>query len=124
MVKNVDRQDARQLSLPLEKLSTPISAATVLLRRSLRPSKVYDTFWRFAAERQAIFFRRLRGQPYPWTNDPILARHRFTNAYRASDRTSQYLIQRVIYRNDLPSSANEVVFRILLFKLFNSIRTW
>ena len=29
-------------------------------------------------------------------------RHKFTNAYRASDRVSQYLIRNVIYRPDLP----------------------
>lgn len=37
---------------------------------------------------------------------------------------SQYLIRRVIYRTDLPSDPTEVVFRILLFKLFNRIETW
>ncbi len=50
--------------------------------------------------------------------------HKFTNAYRASDRVSQYLIRNVIYRSDLPSDPEEVVFRILLFKLFNKIETW
>src|ERR1019366_483740 len=41
-----------------------------------------------------------------------------------SDRVSQYLIRRVIYRDDLPNDVAEVVFRILLFKLFNRIETW
>ena len=89
-----------------------------------RLSKVYDTYWRFAAERQAIFFRRLEGAPPPWTDDPVLARYKFTNAYRASDRVSQFLIRHVIYRDDLPSSTDEVFFRIVLFKLFNKIETW
>src|SRR6266705_3048098 len=57
-----------------------------------KPTKVYDTFWRFAAERQEIFFRRLEEFPPPWTCDPILNEYKFTNAYRASDRTSQFLI--------------------------------
>ena len=51
------------------------------------------TFWRFAAERQAIFFRRFHGEPCPWTDDTILQEHKFTNAYRASDRVSQYRCQ-------------------------------
>jgi hypothetical protein len=34
----------------------------------LAVSKVFDTYWRFAAERQAIFFRRLRNQ-FPVTPD-------------------------------------------------------
>lgn len=87
-------------------------------------SEVYDSYWRFAAERQAIFFRRARGKPKPWTNDVVLATYKFTNAYRASDRVSQYLIRNVIYRSDLPDSPREVFFRILLFKLFNKIDTW
>jgi len=90
----------------------------------LKPTVVYDTYWRFAAERQRVFFRRLEGSPPPWTRDPIIAAHKFTNAYRASDRVSQYLIRRVIYRDDLPPSAEDVFFRVMLFKLFNKIETW
>ena len=55
---------------------------------------------------------------------PVLATYKFTNAYRASDRVSQYLIRHVIYRADLPNTPREVFFRILLFKLFNKIETW
>jgi thymidylate kinase len=86
-----------------------------------KPSEVYATYWRFAAERQAVFFRRIEGVA-PLTADPILAKHKFCNAYRASDRVSQYLIRNVIYRHD--QSADEVVFRTLLFKQFNKIETW
>lgn len=87
-----------------------------------RPTEVYDTFWYFAAERQAVFFERLRGRPYPWTEDPILRRYKFTNAYRASDRVSQYLIRNVIYEGD--QDPREVFFRTVLFKIFNRIETW
>ena len=91
--------------------------------------EIYSTFWRFAAERQAIFHRRAAGFPPPWTDDPILTRYRFTNAYRASDRVSQYLIQRVIYLRHAPSppelfTPEEVFFRTVLFKLFNLPSTW
>ena len=89
-----------------------------------KPTVVFDSYWRFAAERQDVFFRRLQGQRRPWTADPIIETHKFTNAYRASDRVSQYLVRKVIYRDDLPSAADEVCFRILLFKLFNKIETW
>ena len=90
----------------------------------LKPTPVYDSYWRFAAERQHVFFRRLKRLPPPWTDDPILQTYKFTNAYRASDRVSQYLIRCVIYRDDLPDDPAEVVFRVLLFKLFNRIETW
>ena len=90
----------------------------------LKPTAVYNTYWQFAAERQRVFFQRLERCTPPWTDDPVLLAHKFTNAYRASDRVSQYLIRRVIYRDDLPSDRVEVVFRILLFKLFNRVETW
>ena len=86
------------------------------------PTVVYDSFWRFAAERQEVFFRKLEGLDGPWTDDPILLRHKFTNAYRASDRVSQYLIRHVIYQGD--PSPEEVFFRTVLFKFFNKIETW
>ena len=116
-----------QLTIPLEHHSQiPHHPKRVRapFGRNVKTTVVFDTYWRFAAERQRIFFQRLSGQTTPWTIDPILRAHKFTNAYRASDRTSQYLIRHVIYRDDLPSSAQEVVFRILLFKLFNRIGTW
>lgn len=88
----------------------------------VRPSPVFDTYWRFAAERQEVLFRRLAGMNPPWTSDPVIRRHRFTNAYRAADRVSQYLIRRVIYGDTW--SPRDLLFRILLFKLFNKIETW
>ncbi|MCR4377221.1 MAG: putative DNA base hypermodification protein [Rhodospirillales bacterium] len=84
---------------------------------------VYDTYWKFAAERQEIFFRRMENPAAGiWTDDPILMRHKFTNAYRASDRVSQYLIRNVIGSDD--RGVTDTFFRILLFKLFNKIETW
>jgi hypothetical protein len=88
----------------------------------LKPTEVYDTYWRFAYERQEIFFRRIEGFSPPWTEDPILLSYKFTNAYRASDRVSQYLIKNVVYSGN--QSPEEVFFRIMLFKIFNRIETW
>jgi len=86
-------------------------------------TEVFDVYWRYAAERQSIFIKRVAGVPSPWTTDPILQQYKFTNPYRASDRTSQYLIRHVIY-GEGSQAPREVFFRILLFKLFNSVRTW
>jgi hypothetical protein len=88
----------------------------------LIPTPVFKSYWHLAAERQRIFFRRLRGEPPPWTADPILSAHRFTNAYRASDRVSQYLINRVICGDSVDAAST--VLRVLLFKIFNRIETW
>lgn len=88
---------------------------------------VYDAYWKFAAERQAIYKRRCAGdasQKPPFTTDPILSQYKFTNAYRASDRVSQFLIRRVQYDETLSQSKRDLVFRTLLFKFFNKIETW
>lgn len=88
----------------------------------LDPSPAFETYWRFAAARQEVYMQRVHGEPFPWTCDPILSRYRFTNAYRAADRVSQFLIRDVI----LPSqeSPEDLTLRILLFKIFNKIETW
>jgi len=87
-----------------------------------KPSIVYETYWRFASERQNIFCKRFNKQAFPWTTDSILTQYKFTNVYRATDRVSQFLINSVIYNgNQDPSN---LFFRILLFKLFNRISTW
>lgn len=105
-------------------LTTSSESGTVLCfpRREPLASELFDWYWRFAAERQAIFFRRVAGAPAPWTSDEILTTFRFTNTYRASDRVSQYLIRYVVYCGD--QSPQEVVFRTILFKLFNKVETW
>lgn len=86
---------------------------------------VFDAYWKFAAERQAVFMKRMRGEPQPWTTDPIIQNYKFTNAYRASDRVSQYLIRNVIYDgNENTRSPESTFFRIMLFKFFNRNETW
>ncbi|MBR0413754.1 MAG: hypothetical protein IJI67_01625 [Clostridia bacterium] len=88
----------------------------------LKTTPVFDTYWKFACERQNIFIKKNNGEPSPWTNDPILQTYKFTNAYRASDRVSQYLIKDVIY--SYSGNDEDLLFRILLFKIFNKIETW
>jgi hypothetical protein len=89
--------------------------------RDYQITPVFHAYWRFAAERQAIFFRRLNGIA-PVTDDPILSKYKFTNAYRILDRTTQYLLREVIARSE--QTPAELFFRIVLFKLFNKIDTW
>ena len=85
--------------------------------------KVYDLYWYFACERQNIFWKKLNNEPAPWTNDPILQTYKFCNSYRVNDRVSQYLLKNVIYNMNKYSS-EDMLFRILIFKLFNKESTW
>jgi len=137
----VDPRGMGQLALPFAAPNTPLTVKTTPVdSRSAtghrqgsgrmilapiapaKPTEVFDTYWRFAAERQRIFFHRLAGESPPWTHDPILATYKFTNAYRASDRVSQYLINNVIHHGE--QEPDELFFRIMLFKMFNSVATW
>jgi hypothetical protein len=90
--------------------------------RPPKPTRGYDIYWSFASERQKVYRRRLDHQSGPLTDDPVIAAHRFTNAYRASDRVSQYLIANVIYDTDRPWV--DTFARILIFKIFNRVDTW
>ena len=114
-----------QGTLPLHSNSAPQPRHAPVVFAKLSPaipSEVYDTYWRFAAKRQDVFFKRAQHALPPWTDDPILSYFKFTNAYRASDRVSQFLIRNVIYSGD--QQPDEVFFRTILFKLFNKIETW
>jgi len=91
---------------------------------SFSTTEVFDSYWRFAAERLAMYYRRLGDPVGPWTDDLILREYRFTNTFRAADRVSQYLIREVQYREDRSQAPDEVFFRTMLFKLFNRIETW
>ena len=84
---------------------------------------VYDIFWYFAYERQNIWYKKLKEENPPYTDDKILQEYKFCNSYRVLDRVSQYLLKNVIY-NGKEYSNKDMLFRIILFKLFNKESTW
>jgi alpha-glutamyl/putrescinyl thymine pyrophosphorylase clade 1 len=88
-----------------------------------RREDVYRTYWTFAAERQRVFLQRATGEPDPWTTDTILQRFKFCNAYRASDRVSQFLIGEVIYTQE-DFDPEDTLLRVILFRLFSKPSTW
>ena len=85
--------------------------------------EIYDLYWYFAWERQNIFWKKLNGEEAPWTDDYILQQYKFCNSYRVNDRVSQYLLKNVIY-NGNKYADEDMLFRIILFKLFNKEATW
>jgi hypothetical protein len=129
MVKETERayglEVPVQLEMPILVTDSPAERKTCPLFRiagtQWRTSPVFDTYWKFAVERQEVYFKRLENR-FPYTHDPILQSFKFTNAYRAADRVSQYLLREVIYSGD--QSAEQIFFRTILFKLFNKIDTW
>ena len=117
--------DTETAALSIPHKTTPAPMTIRVSGQLLETTAVFESYWRFAAERQKVFLRKVGGSNSGvLTSDPILSAYKFTNAYRASDRVSQYLIRNVIYRKNQHFDTENTFFRILLFKLFNKIETW
>ena len=84
---------------------------------------VFQYYFYFIQERMNIFWRKCNGE-HVLTTDPTLRTYKFTNVYRACDRVSQFLIKDVIYANLDKYSPEDMLLRILVFKIFNKIETW
>jgi hypothetical protein len=94
------------------------------MKRPPRPrQQIYELYWYFAAERQAMLDRRIAGMERPWTQDSILQIFKFCNVYRAADRVSQYMIREVACGPD-PVEAVDRLFQIVAFRTFSKIETW
>lgn len=95
----------------------------------MKPIKIredaFKYYFYFISERMNIYWSRFNGRRPPFTQDKILAQNKFTNVYRILDRVSQYLVSKVIYNEyQTQFSKGDIVFRIILFKIFNRIETW
>ena len=85
-----------------------------------KPSAIYPVLWQFACERHRVYLRRVAGDAYPWTSDSVLLEYKFTNAFRAADRVSQYLIRLIC--SDREASVATLFLRTLLFKYLQQNR--
>ena len=81
-------------------------------------------YFYFMQERMNIFWKKCVDDISYLTEDSILREYKFTNVYRACDRVSQYLINHVIYKDINRFTPEDVLLRILVFKIFNKIETW
>ncbi len=87
--------------------------------------EAFRYYFHFMEQRMNIFWARYNNEIYPWTDDSILLCHKFTNVYRSCDRVSQYLIRNVIYNeHNSVFSEEDILLRILIFKVFNRVDTW
>ncbi|WP_282636841.1 nucleotide kinase domain-containing protein, partial [Sphingobacterium thalpophilum] len=106
----------------VETIKNPIKVSFLIKKIKPKPSIVYNTYWEFISKRQDVFLKRINNAEYPWSDDDIINNYKFTNVYRATDRVSQFLIRNIIYKGNQES--DELLFRIILFKIFNRISTW
>jgi len=76
-----------------------------------------EGFFAYIYERQSIWHKRfIFKEPWPWTSDPILQRYHFLNVFRIQDKTTQYLIRRVL-DTDMTNEAK--LFNVIFYRLFN-----
>jgi DNA polymerase I-like protein with 3'-5' exonuclease and polymerase domains len=79
-----------------------------------------DAFVAFVIERLAMYQRRQAGEPWPWTQDPILGAWSFCNMYRALDRTTQWIWQ---HWCEPHVDDSDLWFAMLIARLVNRIET-
>ena len=96
--------------------------ASALVAPPLRSSVRVDAFYRFLYERQAMWERRARGLPPPWTDDPILAYNRFCNVYRELDTGTKFFAAEVARKRPLDRA--DLVFMAVAYRLLNRVETF
>jgi len=80
-----------------------------------------DLFWRFINERQLVWYRRVvEGASFPWSDDEILNKYRFTNVYRELDPGTQYAIQEILEVN---APKPDKIFNIMMYRLIGRQET-
>lgn len=77
-------------------------------------------FFDFCNERHAIYLRRQRGDPWPWTNDKVLQQFKFTNIYRELDTGTKWLRENI---REPYARHPELFFNIAVYRRHNRIET-
>eukprot|EP00746_Dinoflagellata_sp_MGD_P043901 gnl/MRDRNA2_/MRDRNA2_206926_c0_seq1.p1 gnl/MRDRNA2_/MRDRNA2_206926_c0~~gnl/MRDRNA2_/MRDRNA2_206926_c0_seq1.p1 ORF type:complete len:616 (+),score=86.03 gnl/MRDRNA2_/MRDRNA2_206926_c0_seq1:168-1850(+) len=87
-------------------------------------------FYNFVCERESIRIRREKGQPRPWSNDPVLQTLRVTNVKRENDRTTKLVRTLLDAKNEDWHSADSLrekkaiaqqwIFNIAVWRRFGS----
>jgi abortive infection bacteriophage resistance protein len=77
-------------------------------------------FFKYIENRHNVYKRKINGEPWPWTEDLILQKYKFTNVFRDLDPGTTFI------KNILASLENleDVLFNIIVYRLFNRIETF
>jgi hypothetical protein len=80
-----------------------------------------DDFLKFVVERHLIWKERQAGMPPPWTDDPVLATHKFTNVFRILDPGTQFVMTDLA---DPELDPRDQLMRLFLYRHTGRIDTW
>ena len=80
-----------------------------------------NLFWQYIIKRYNIYLKRINNESYPWTDDPILLKWKFTNVFREDDPGTIYVIDKIIphFKNDFQN----LLFNTIIYRLYNKINT-
>ena len=78
-----------------------------------------EMYLEFVKERHRIWEKRQAGEPQPWTEDPILARLKFTNMFRVLDPGSQFVLTDLYDENP-----QDFLMRCFMYRITNLPATW
>tara|TARA_Y100001934_G_C12347103_1_gene773392 strand:+ start:805 stop:1689 length:885 start_codon:yes stop_codon:yes gene_type:complete len=91
----------------MNKIHNPYATA---LNGLVLDDPVYS-FFKFCRERENIRLKREKGDPAPWTDDPIFQKGRFLNVFREDDRGSKAILNFAKnLENDLPNLIHALFF--------------
>lgn len=76
-------------------------------------------FYWWMDERQWIYLKKERGDPWPWTADKILQQYKFTNVYRQQDAVTRKLTEELRRVHYDYGDHKKLLFRIYVFRIFN-----
>lgn len=80
-----------------------------------------DEFFNFMIERHRIYVKKSSGEPFPWTDDPILQKYKFCNVYRELDTGTIWCREHIREPfADHPS----LFFNIAAYRSVNALETW
>ena len=85
-------------------------------------SKNLDLFWKYIIERYRIYLKKKKGEDYPWTQDPILLKWKFTNVFRETDPGTLFLINNII--PNFSVDFENLLFNIIIYRIYNRIETF
>jgi hypothetical protein len=84
------------------------------MKNDIRPATLEDfAYW--INERHQIYLRKQKGDPKPWSDDPIFQQWKFTNVYRQLDTGTIWLTDMLKTK----STPELIVFNVIWYRLFN-----
>jgi hypothetical protein len=78
------------------------------------------SFFQLMIERERLRLRKEAGGPWPWSDDVILTRYKFTNVKREHDRTTRWMRENWTKPNG-NRPHGEIIFNCALFRYFGTV---